>query len=111
MKKILFVIATLVGVWYMFDYTTADVKDESLFVLVIPYLVTLLTMFVTRAFNIAFTWISSNFKVVLWSIPVFALFTLWVMLVYSVFMFVLVIAVVFSILLPHKVRYFLVRED
>lgn len=82
MRKALFIVATIAGVWYLLAYGMDSSAVNVTFVM-IPYIILLISMYILRALNWEFTWIESNTKVFLWSIPIFALYALWCFFVSS----------------------------
>ena len=95
MRKALFIVATIAGVWYLLTYGMDSSAVNVTFVM-IPYIILLISMYILRALNWEFTWIESNTKVFLWSIPIFALYALWCLFVSSFLIIGLILFGVYS---------------
>lgn len=97
MRKGLFVITTILGVWYLFTYgTDSELIDFNFFLK--PYIFMLIGMYVLRVLNIEFTWIKTNFKVLLWSIPIFLFYIFWCYLVVTFLIIAIAIFVLYAVL-------------
>lgn len=81
MKKFIVLLATAVGAWFFWSYGE---QLELWELLSITYVATVITMYLLRKMGVAFNWISSSPKVLLWAVPVGIVYLLWVLLVSSI---------------------------